>query len=279
MTLFGIDGLTVGATAPTRTYPYGPHPAQVADLYLPAGPAGAGRRPQSRPRAVAVLVHGGYWRARYDRTLSGLLVDDLLAHGWAVWNVDYRAVGEGPSDGGGWPRTFEDVAAACDLLPDVLTDALPVVLVGHSAGGALALWLAARHRLPFGAPGARPRLRPHAVVAQAAVCDLVTGAHDRLGSGAVRDLMGGADPADNPLAYATANPSALLPLGVPVLVVTGDADDAVPHTQSLAFTDAARAAGDAVTLHVEPGADHFVHLRPGTPAWRVTRAWMQAVVA
>jgi acetyl esterase/lipase len=292
VTLFGIDGLTAGRAAPTRTYTYGPHAAQVADLYLPDHlPDRLPEPAAGRPRAVAVLVHGGYWRARYDRSLSALLVDDLLAHGWVVWNVDYRAVGEGPSDGGGWSRTHEDVAAAADLLVEVLQQngsgdrsdpsawaGPPVVLVGHSAGGALALWLAGRHRLPVGAPGARPRLRPHAVVAQAAVCDLVTGARDGLGDGAILDLMGGAAPADNPLAYAVANPTALLPLGVPTLVVTGDADDDVPHSQSLAFVDAARAAGDDVTLHVEPGADHFVHLRPETATWRLTRSWMSDVV-
>jgi acetyl esterase/lipase len=277
VSLFGIDGLEPAATAPTRTYRYGPHPAQAADLYLPPLPA-------DRPVPVAVLVHGGYWRAWYDRSQSGLLVDDLVAHGWAVWNLDYRAVGTGPSDGGGWPRTHEDVAAAADLLVEALHDnglgrdftVSRVVVVGHSAGGALALWLAARHRLPAGAPGGRPVLRPDAVVAQAAVCDLAAAATERLGDGAVLDLMGGAAPADNPLGYAVADPSALLPLDVPVLLVTGDADDTVPHRQSVGFAATALAAGDQVTLHVEPGADHFDHLRPGTATWRATRQWMEA---
>ncbi len=237
MALFDIDGLVAGTARPVQSYIYGPHPAQACDLYLPGVAAsGEGR--------VAVLVHGGFWRARYDRSLSGMLVDDLLGHGWAVWNVDYRAVGVGPSAGGGWPGTYEDVAAAADLLADAADEhALPldrVVVVGHSAGGALALWLAGRHRLPAGAPGGPPRLRPAAVVAQAAVCDLVVAAHDRLGDGAVLDLMAGASPSDNPLAYGVANPTALLPLGVPTLVVTGDADDAVPHTESLRYADAAR---------------------------------------
>jgi acetyl esterase/lipase len=270
VTLFGIDGLAPGTSPVTWTVAYGDHPAQVVDVHVPDGAA----------RGVAVLVHGGYWRARYDRGLQGMLVDDLVAHGWVVANLDYRAVGEGLSGGGGWPRTYEDVAAAADTAADTLRDNgfgdRPVVVAGHSAGGALALWLAGRHRLPRGAPGGRPRLRPDAVVAQAGVCDLVTAARERYGAGAVLDLMGGAGPGDNPLAYATADPTALLPLGVPVLVVTGDADDAVPHTASLAFAAAAGAAGDDVTLHVEPGADHFAHLLPDTPVWRTTREWMQA---
>jgi acetyl esterase/lipase len=270
LSLFGIDGLEAGRSRPVQSYTYGDHPAQVCDLYLPSGPA----------TQVAVLVHGGYWRATYDRTLSGMLVDDLLAHGWAVWNLDYRAVGEGPSSGGGWPRTYEDVAAAADLLAVAAREhALRldrVAVVGHSAGGALALWLAGRHLLPAGAPGYGPAWRPAAVVAQAAVADLAVAADERYGRGAVIDLMNGAGPRDNPLAYAVANPVALLPLGVPTLVVTGDADDAVPHAASLAYADAARAAGDDVTLHVEPGADHFVHLLPSTPVWRLTRGWLEA---
>lgn len=290
MTLFGIEGLAPATTAPAWTVAYGEHRAQVVDVHVPdgargpdgaGGPDGAdGARGPDGACGVAMLVHGGYWRARYDRGLQGLLVDDLVADGWVVANLDYRGVGAGPTDGGGWPRTYEDVAAAADAAADTLRDNgfgdLPVVVAGHSAGGALALWLAGRRRLPRGAPGAGPRLRPDAVVAQAAVCDLAAAARERHGDGAVLDLMGGAGPADNPLAYATADPAALLPLRVPLLVVTGDADDAVPHSASLAFAAAARAAGDDVTLHVEPGAGHFDHLRPGSAVWGATRRWMRA---
>jgi acetyl esterase/lipase len=258
-----------------RRFRYGPHPAQAADLHLPDGV------PAREVTASAVLVHGGFWRAVYDRCQSEPLAADLVGRGWAVWNVDYRAVGTGPSDGGGWPRTFEDVAAAADLFAEVAAErglpATPVV-VGHSAGGALALWLAGRHRLPPGAPGASPTLRPAAVVAQAAVCDLIAAAADRLGAGAVQDLMNGNGPADRPDAYATANPAALLPLGVPTLVVTGDADDVVPQRFSITYAAAARAAGDSVRLHVEPGADHFVHTDPASATWRVTREWMEMIV-
>src|SRR3954451_572071 len=105
---------------------YGEAPAQVCELHLPDGEA----------RAVAVLVHGGFWRARYDRSQEHEVAADLVARGWAVWNIDYRGVGEGASAGGGWPRTFEDVAAAVDLLADVA--ALPldlpldkIAVVGH----------------------------------------------------------------------------------------------------------------------------------------------------
>lgn len=259
------------------TFRYGPHPAQVCDLYLPDGGPGADAGTGADAAAgVAVLLHGGYWRARYDRSLQEPVARDLASRGWAVWNVDYRGVDPagGPGGPGTSTGTFADVASALDLLPRVAADLrLPlrrVVVVGHSAGGTLALWSAARHRLPDGAPGARPALRPAAVIAQAAVCDLVSGAREGLGEGAVRDLMGGT-PEDLPREYGRACPAALLPLGVPIALVTGDADDTVPATQSVRFADAARAAGDDVTLVVLPGEGHYGHLDPWSPAWRVAR--------
>lgn len=257
------------------TFRHGPHPAQVCDLYLPDGGADGG----GGAAGVAVLLHGGYWRARYDRSLQEPVARDLAGRGWAVWNVDYRGV-DPSAQAPGWPHTFIDVAAALDLLPAVAIDLrLPlhrVVAVGHSAGGTLALWSAARHRLPDSAPGARPALRPGAVIAQAAICDLVAGAHEGLGEGAVRDLMGGM-PADLPREYGWASPAALLPLGVPIALVTGDADDTVPAVQSLRLADAARAAGDDVTLVVLPGEGHYGHLDAWSPVWRVTRDLLEGL--
>ena len=88
------------------------------------------------------------------------LARDLAARGFAAWNIEYRRVGQ---EGGGWPGTLEDVAAAADAVPGLDgVDPSRVVTVGHSAGGHLALWLAARHRIAAGAPGAEPRLRPFA---------------------------------------------------------------------------------------------------------------------
>lgn len=240
---------------------YGPDAAQVCELWLPEEPA----------RAVAVLVHGGFWRAGYDRSLEHDVAADLVAAGWAVWNVDYRGVGAG----GGWPATFEDAAAAVDLLASA-GRGLPldrVAVVGHSAGGHLALWTASRSRLPDGVPGAHPRIRPAAVVAQAAVTDLVAAARERLGKGAALELLGGG-PDDVPDRYALTSPVALLPLGVPVLFVTGDADDRVPAEQSASAAGASRAAGDDVTLAVLPGVGHFEHLDPASGVWSVARAWL-----
>jgi acetyl esterase/lipase len=248
-----------------EVYRYGDAPAQVCELHLPAGP----------PHAVAVLVHGGFWRARYDRTQEHAVAADLVARGWAVWNVDYRGVGEGICAGGGWPATFEDVATAVDLLAEVAPD-LPldrVAVIGHSAGGQLALWIAGRHRLPAGSPGAGPRVRPGAAVAQAGVVDLERAARDGVGNGAVVDLLEATPDAD-PERYALTSPVALVPLGVPVLVVTGDRDESVPWQLSASWTAAARAAGDEVTLHVEPGDGHMGHVDPASRVWAVAVRWL-----
>ena len=161
------------------------------------------------------------------------LAADLARRGVAAWNVEYRRVGQ---DGGGWPGTFEDVAAAVDRLAEVdEVDAARVATCGHSAGGHLALWLAARHRLPDEAPGAEPRVRPVAAIAQAAVCDLERAWRDDLGGGAVAGLLGSFE--DVPDRYAAASPAALAPIGVAQLLVHGSADDIVPVSQSRDYAD------------------------------------------
>jgi acetyl esterase/lipase len=254
------------APGPHR-YAYGDHPAQVADLHLP----------DAHPAGVVVLIHGGYWRVRYDRSLQHPVITDLLAHGWAAWNVDYRGVDpdDPAADGGGWPGTFLDVAAALDHLADVVAQhSLPadrIGILGHSAGGTLALWVAARPDTP-----APPRIRPRAVVAQSAICDLVAGAHSGLGDGAVLELMGGWP--SQVAHYPRASPTALLPLGIPVLAITGADDDTVPPSQSSRFVDAARAAGDDARLVVHPGEDHYAPLDPASAVWRDSRDWLFAAL-
>src|SRR5947209_5684909 len=126
-------------TTPVRL-PYGPEYLQFGELYLPAGDG---------PFPVIPLIHGGYWRARYDLTLMDGLAEDLARRGYAAWNIEYRRVGD---EGGGWPGTFLDVALATDYLRELaITYPLnlqKVVTMGHSAGGHLALWLVARSRIP-----------------------------------------------------------------------------------------------------------------------------------
>lgn len=247
------------------TLRYGPAADQRVDLHLPAGRAS--RLP------VAVVLHGGFWRARYRYDLGTPLAADLANRGWAAWNVEYRRVGAG----GGWPVTLTDVATAVDALATVGQEAADgrldlarVVAIGHSAGGHLAVWAAARPGLPAGAPGAGPRVLLVGAVSQAGVLDLARAATEGVGAGAVDDLLGGG-PGERPDRYALASPYARLPLGVPVALVHGLADDVVPISQSDRYASAARAAGDPVTLDRLAGVDHFAPIDPRTDAWATCR--------
>ncbi|PJJ77301.1 acetyl esterase/lipase [Sediminihabitans luteus] len=268
----GMDGSATDGTQ--QSFSYGTAPEQVADLWLPTGT-------EVGPVPVVVLVHGGYWSAQYDRSLEDALVRDLVGDGYAVWNVEYRGVGAtDPASEGGWPGTFEDVAAAVDLLPDALAEAGvergPTAVVGHSAGGTLALWLASRDTLPDGAPGADPRLVPDVVVSQAGVNDLAAASAAGAGGGAVDALMGGAPDEVTDDRYALADPARRLPTGVPTLVVVGADDTTVPVAQSTGYADAASAAGDDVTLEVVDGEEHFAQLDPASTSWTRTRDWLDA---
>ncbi|HEU0101473.1 MAG TPA: alpha/beta hydrolase [Mycobacteriales bacterium] len=281
LVLLGLAGLLAGCSRPrpapdagdagaVSSHRYGPAAIQVADLHRPAGSAIG--------LPVVVMLHGGYWSSVYDRSLQEDVVADLVGAGWAVWNVDYRSVG----NGGGYPRTFTDVAAACDLLadlaPELGLDATRVAVVGHSAGGTLALWAAGRHRLAAGTPGAGPRLRPAAVVSQAGVNDLAAAAGEHLGDDAVAALLG-VPPDDDPDGvYAVTSPVELLPLGVPTLVVTGDSDATVPPGHTSLYAQAATAVGDPVQLQMVAGEGHFEHLDPSSRVWGVVREFLQAQV-
>ena len=247
-----------------RTYSYGPDRSQRAELHLPPG---------AGPHPVIIAIHGGSWRARYGRIVMRALIGDLRRRGWAVWNIEYRRVG----NGGGWPATFADVAAAIDHLPelDAPLDLADVSLLGHSAGGHLALWAAARPALPEGAPGhidGEPRVSPRRVIAQAGVCDLA-GAYRRRNRDAVAALMGGA-PEELPERYAVGDPARLLPLSMPALLVHGTRDETVSVELSRDYAAAAALAAGEVELVEIPGAagHHRAHIDPRGEAWAAVTA-------
>lgn len=241
-------------TATRRVEQYGDLPRQRGEWWLPDG---------SGPGPAVVLVHGGYWRDAYDLTLEDRVAQDLATRGYLVWNIDYR-----PSSAG-WPATLEDAAAAYDHLHATdRVDPGRISVVGHSAGGHLALWLAARHLLPEGAPGAGPTgPRPGAVVAQAPVAALADGARARLGDGgnAVQALVGG-EPDEVPDRYALADPLQLLPTGVRTTCVHAPDDGVVPLWQSEFFAEAADLAELVVV-----GSGHFEHLDPSSEACAAMR--------
>ncbi|MBS1880327.1 MAG: alpha/beta hydrolase [Actinobacteria bacterium] len=231
---------------PVATHAYGPQRDQVGDLRLPDG---------GGPHPVVVLIHGGAWRANWERDLMDSIAVDLSARGYATWNLDYRRV----ASGGGWPTTCEDAAAGIEALAalDAPLDLDRVVLLGHSAGGHLAAWAAAQE-------GAR--VKPALVLSLAGVLDLVEGARRGVYERAIEGLMDGL-PEDRDAAYAAASPAELLPIGTPQLLVHGLLDLADNVDMNRGYADRARAAGDEVEVVELPGADHFHVIEPGTDAW------------
>jgi acetyl esterase/lipase len=246
-----------------RRHRYGREPAQYGELWLPG----------DVPAGTVVIIHGGFWRARYDLSLGTPLAADLAARGYAVWNLEYRRVGAG----GGWPATFEDIAAGIDLLADLPVDTARVVAIGHSAGGHLATWAAGRAALPPGTPGTDPRIALTAVVAQAGVLALADCARERVGGTAAPDLMGGA-PDDMPAAYRLADPIAAVPIPAPVLCVHSRNDDNVPFSYSERYIGAAQRSGGRAFLHETTG-DHFTLIDPASPDWLAVTNALPALLA
>ncbi|MBT2469573.1 alpha/beta hydrolase [Streptomyces sp. ISL-66] len=264
--------------APDATAAYGEHPDQVVDFYAPRGERACA--PRSVP--LVVVLHGGAWRAPYDRQHITPFVDFLARQGFAVANVEYRRGSSLPHQGaegpvaGRWPETFDDVAAAMDALPELASGCLPeadprrMVLTGHSAGGHLALWAAARHVLPYDSPSgwrlpSPPLLR--GVVALAPIADFTVAQELGVCGGASAELLGGASGFDERRPYA--DPAALLPTGIATAVVQGRSDIVVPEAVSEAYVAAAARAGEMVGLTLLDGVGHFPLIDPAADACAV----------
>jgi acetyl esterase/lipase len=247
-------------------YRYGEDPAQFGELWLPDGPAAG----------TVVVIHGGFWRARYDLSLGRPLAADLAARGYAAWNLEYRRAGAR----GGWPGTFADVAAGIDLLATLPADTSRVVAIGHSAGGHLAAWAAGRAQLPPGAPGApagRAFVAVTGVIAQAGVLALADCARERAGGTAALDLMGGG-PGELPAEYRLADPIAAVPVPAPVVCLHSRRDANVPYSYSERYVAAATTAGGRATL-TETRGDHFTLIDPGSADWAAAIAALPALLA
>ena len=233
-----------------RRISYGEDPLQAGDLRVPPGDG---------PFQVVIFIHGGFWRSGFDSSLMTPLAEDMTARGIATWNVDYRSVGD---PGGGYPGTLDDIARAIDHLAQVdeplaLDD---VIVIGHSAGGHLALWAGSRGQLAPGDPGASPLIEPHTVVAQAAVVDLRLAAEVNLGWGAVEALLGG-EPDEVPERYRVAQP---VFEGHRIIAVHGRYDQIVPISQSALIPGAIGIFSDTGT--------HFDVLDPRHNLWLRTVA-------
>lgn len=216
--------------------------------------------PHDDPLGTVVLLHGGYWLPQYGLELMEPLALRLTELGYATWNVEYRRTGAG----GGFPTTLIDVAAAVDRLDG---KALPsgiaedVVLLGHSAGGQLAVWAASRSGAT---PGGEPRLEPGGAISLAGVLDLVLA-----GSGSASEQVSafmGSTPAESPATYALADPAQVVPAHCPVWAVRAEDDLTVPPEQSTSYVASARAAHAVVERVVVPG-DHFSLIRPDSKAF------------
>ncbi len=231
------------------------------------------------PHPLVVAIHGGFWRARYDLSYMGHPCTALTSLGFATWNVEYRRIG---NPGGGWPGTFLDIAAAADFVRDLAhtydLDLSRVVATGHSAGGQMALWLAARHRIPQGSElySASP-LPLKGAVSLAGVVDLRRGWELHLSSGVIEEFMGGT-PASDSERYEAASPAELLPVGVPQWLVHGTNDANVPYEISKSYCDLARSLGDDATLVTLPGAGHFGVVDPQSREWPTVVEALQAAL-
>ncbi|MEM7533870.1 MAG: alpha/beta hydrolase [Chloroflexota bacterium] len=236
---------------------YGDDPSQFGDLFLPNG---------AGPHPVVFLLHGGCWRAQYGLGPIGQLARALADGGVAVWSLEYRRLG----NGGGWPNTFLDVAHGADRLRTLADhyalDITRTVAVGHSAGGHLALWSAARRQLSPDSPIYTPDPLPlQSVVALAPVCDLERAVAWGICVDASDGLVGG-HPRQVYANYYQGSPSALLPLGVPHITINGALDDIVPINYVRPFVDQARKLGDDATLIDVPDVGHFEIVMATHPA-------------
>lgn len=269
--LLTVDEIVTFPGVPAdHRFSYGPDPAQFGDLYLPPSPG---------PHPVVLLLHGGCWRWRgqYGLTPPGQLAAAFRQEGLAVWNVEYRCLG----NGGGWPTTFRDVATGADFLrtlaPQFALDLSQMVTVGHSAGGHLALWLAGRHHLPATSPlHVAEGVRVHGVVSLAGIPDLIAGVQWNICRGACHEVVGGL-PEVVPHRYQHVSPHALLPLGIPQWHLVGTHDHLVPAAYLTPYVEVAT-HHDGVRLEMLPEAGHFELIIPTTATWPAVRHAVLALV-
>lgn len=246
---------------------YGPDSLQFGDLRLPSGPG---------PHPVAVVIHGGCWLSMADLHVMDRFAEALADAGVATWNIEYRRV---DNPGGGWPGTFTDIGLGVDHVRDLAQeydlDLGRVMVVGHSAGGHLALWAAARHRLPEDSPLYVPDpLKPIGALCLAGPTDLraiVEPAQTVCGANVIQRLIGG-EPEDVPGRFGQTSPTEMLPIGVRQIVIHGSDDPVVPPAAGQAYVAAGESSGESIGLIIIPNAAHFEVIAPWTYSWPIIEA-------
>jgi acetyl esterase/lipase len=256
-----------GQETAVRTISYGSLAGQVGDLHLP----------DATYPSVVCLLHGGFWRMPYGRDEMMPIAQGLVARGFAVWNLEYRRLG---APGGGWPGTFQDVAAGIDHLATLAGDGVAidldrVAVVGHSAGGHLALWCAQRNATRSNGHAPK-RVRIAAAIGLAPITDLAHGYELACGNNAVADLLGGS-PDEQPERYRTSSPIAMLPIGVKQLIMHGSADDILPAGMSRDYARAAITKGDDVCFVELDDLGHMEFLDPANESHTILCDWLAAV--
>jgi acetyl esterase/lipase len=250
------------APAAGARLPYGPGQFQFGDLRLPKNGVG--------PYPVVIVIHGGFWRARFDLEFMGHFCQALTDLGFATWSIEYRRIG---NEGGGWPGTLQDAGKAADYLREIAPvyqlDLGRVIAMGHSAGGHLALWLAGRPQIPAPDPMYNPNPLPlKGAISLAGVTNLRQGYELKLSNNVVASLMGGA-PEQYPERYNGSSPYELLPFSTPQVLIHGTNDEEVPLILSQEYYKKATQAGDPVKLVPLPGAGHFELIDPKSKEWAV----------
>lgn len=232
---------------------YGSDPSQEGDLFIP----------NEKPLAVLCLFHGGFWRIPYGREQLTPVARNLVQKDFIVWNVGYRRI----DSGGGWPATFEDVVASINHIKHLchkykISDLNKVVLIGHSAGGQLAIWAAHQNNK---SGHETLQIKPDMIVGLAPVTDLLKAFNEKLGDNSVYHLLKGS-PDDRPERYASCDPMQMEPLNVPQLIIHGTDDDALPIQWSRDYVEASNKAGAGTEIIEIENGGHMDFIDPNSKA-------------
>jgi acetyl esterase/lipase len=242
---------------------YGDNEYQEGDLYIPG----------KKPIAVICLFHGGFWRMPYDREQLTPISIDFAEKGFVVWNIEYRRIG---ADGGGWHGTLDDAIASINhlvLLKEKydLLDLSKIIIVGHSAGGHLAVWCA--KQVESAIAGSVSSIKPYAVVGLAPIIDIEKAFIAGTGNNAVSALLN-SSPSEHTERYTLYSPIRMLPIGVRQLIIHGNRDEYLPVEWSRDYVTSSRDAGDSIDYIEIVDGEHMDYLDPNSVATSKLQDWI-----